>query len=409
MKRLAEGYVNTAIIVFNLLVIAVALNVMLAGVSFIRASLRTVNPVTQKYGNERLAKVYPGKTPQEIDQLLSESWSRPIAYETFTQFMERPFRGQYVNVAAAGFRFSAHQGPWPLDPRAFNVFAFGGSTTFGYGVADSETISSQLQEQLRRRTGQPINIYNFGRAYYYSTQERILFEKLLTGNQRPQLAIFIDGLNDFYYRGNVAQFTSQFEQFVASGSGRSQFTSRWEQLDALGSGRAPQTTEEKLLDLAATLPIVRIAARLFPESESPVTKAPQKLNNDFAEPEGVSEDAEARAMLDRYFANKKMIEAIAAAYNVNAAFVWQPVPMFGYDLNSHLFPENVYIHNNLSAIGYSLLGDFGADNFLRCDALQKDRHEPLYVDNVHYTVAFSKEVASCIADQLIVKRLLTAP
>jgi hypothetical protein len=191
MKRLAEGYVNTAIIVFNVLVIAVALNVMLAGVSFIRASLRTVNPVTQKYDDIDLAKVYPGKTPRQIDELLSE---RPLAYETFTQFMERPFRSQYINVAAAGFRFSAHQGPWPLDPRAFNVFVFGGSTTFGYGVADSETIPSQLQEELRRRTGQPINIYNFGRSYYYSTQERILFEKLLTENQRPQLAIFIDGL-----------------------------------------------------------------------------------------------------------------------------------------------------------------------------------------------------------------------
>jgi hypothetical protein len=144
------------------------------------------------------------------------------------------------------------------------------------------------------------------------------------------------------------------------------------------------------------LPIVRIAARLFPESESPVTQAPQKTNN----------EAKARAMLDRYFANKKMIEAIAAAYNVNAAFIWQPVPMFGYDLNSHLFTK-VYA-NNLPAIGYSLLGDFGADNFLRCDALQKDRHEPLYVDSLHYTAAFSKEVASCIADQLVAKRLLTA-
>ena len=374
MKRLAEGYVNTAIIVFNLLVIAVALNVMLAGVSFIRASLRTVNPVTQKYGNERLAKVYPGKTPQEIDQLLSESWSRPIAYETFTQFTERPFRGQYVNVAEAGFRFSTHQGPWPPDPRAFNVFAFGGSTTFGNGVADSETV--------RRRTGQPINIYNFGRGYYYSTQERILFEKLLTENQRPQLAIFIDGLNDFTvsYWGDRAHFTSLLEQFFESGSG-------------------PQTTEEKLLDLAATLPIVRIAARLFPESESPVTQAPQKLNK----------EAKARAMLDRYFANKKMIEAIAAAHKVNAAFVWQPVPMFGYDLNSHLFSNVVYANeNNIATIGYSLLGDFDADNFLRCDALQKDRHEPLYVDGYHYTAAFSKEVASCIADQLVAKRLLTA-
>src|SRR6516165_10527591 len=168
MKRL---YVTTAIVVFSLLVIAVALNIMAIGVSFVRASLRTANPVAQRYGDERLAKVYPGKTPQEINDLLSETWSRPFIYETFTQFAERPFRGRYVNVDAAGFRFSAGQGPWPPDPRALNVFVFGGSGTFGYGVADSETIPSRLQEELRRRNGQPITIYNFGRGSYYSTQE----------------------------------------------------------------------------------------------------------------------------------------------------------------------------------------------------------------------------------------------
>src|SRR5262249_24328718 len=81
MKRL---YVTTAIVVFSLLVIAVALNIMAIGVSFVRASLRTANPVAQRYGDERLAKVYPGKTPQEINDLLSETWSRPFIYETFT-------------------------------------------------------------------------------------------------------------------------------------------------------------------------------------------------------------------------------------------------------------------------------------------------------------------------------------
>jgi hypothetical protein len=380
MKRLAEAYVTTAVVVFNLLVSMVALNIMAIGVSFVRASLRTANPVVQRYGDERLAKVYPGKTPQEINDLLDEIWPRPLIHETFTEFKERPFRGRYVNVAAAGFRFSAHQGSWPPDPRAFNVFVFGTSRTFGYGVADSETVPSRLQEELRRRSGQPITIYNFGRGFYYSTQERILFEKLLAEGQRPQLVIFIDGGTEFYYPVDP-DFNSGFDRFVATDG-------------------TPQTTAtEALLNLAARLPIVhvtqKIVARLFPETEPPVTQAPQ----------GEHAEAEARAMLDRYLDNKKMIEAVAAAYNVNVAFVWEPVPMVGYDLKSHLFAPQVY--EPVTAIGYGLLGNFSADNFLRCDGLQQDRHEPLYVDNVHYTAAFSKEVASCIADQLMAKRLLT--
>jgi hypothetical protein len=172
----------------------------------------------------------------------------------------------------------------------------------------------------------------------------------LAEDQRPQLVIFIDGLNDFETRGDVAQLTSVFEQFVAS-------------------GRAPQPTgTEALLNLAASLPIVRITQRivahLFPETEPPVTQ---------------DTEAEARAVLDRYLGNKKMIEAVAATYNVNVAFVWQPVPMVGYDLNSHLFAARGYDHDNLVAIGHGLLGNFGADNFLRCDGMQQDRNEPLRV------------------------------
>src|SRR6185369_12207002 len=103
-----------------------------------------------------------------------------------------------VTVDPAGFRAGRDQRPWPPDPARFNVFVFGGSTTFGYGVADGDTIASQLQPLLARH-GRDVAVYNFGRGYYYSTQERILYEQLLAGGFVPALAVFIDGLNDFCY------------------------------------------------------------------------------------------------------------------------------------------------------------------------------------------------------------------
>jgi hypothetical protein len=50
-------------------------------------------------------------------------------------------------------------------------FVFGGSTTFGYGESDNLTIPSNLQYYLREafQTDQSA-VYNFGRAFYFSSQ-----------------------------------------------------------------------------------------------------------------------------------------------------------------------------------------------------------------------------------------------
>jgi hypothetical protein len=45
-------------------------------------------------------------------------------------------------------------------------------------------------------------------------------------------------------------------------------------------------------------------------------------------------------------------------------------------------------------------------NFLWCADIQESRSEPLYVDQVHYTGAFSKAVAGCIAELIRGRGLL---
>ena len=173
--RFTAIYRSTALVFFNLLLLFIFLNVAIAVAVSVRNIFSLENPITDKYEEAALTKVYPGKTRKEIRDLLHETWSRPYIYEPFTQFKERPYRGKYVNVDVNGFRFSAGQASWPPDPAAFNVFVFGGSTTFGYGVTDAETITSYLQTYFREQLRIPARVYNFGRGYYNSTQERIPF------------------------------------------------------------------------------------------------------------------------------------------------------------------------------------------------------------------------------------------
>jgi hypothetical protein len=79
------------------------------------------------------------------------------------------------------------------------VYFFGESTTMCAGT-DLTTIASYFQEHLDGRLigGKQVRAYNFGRAFYFSTQERILFQQLLLNGSVPDFAIFIDGLNEFF-------------------------------------------------------------------------------------------------------------------------------------------------------------------------------------------------------------------
>ena len=218
LRKLWYGYRFTAVTLLNILVALVLLNAILSAV-FIVWDYLLPNPVSTKYGHltSTLSAVYEGLSEREIDDLLKETWSRPFIYEPFTQFKERPYRGFYVNVDSNGFRITKNQGPWPPQSRCLNIFLFGGSTTFGYGVPDGQTIASHLQEYLATRLDRDVRVYNFGRGYYYSTQERILYEELLASGFVPHMAIFIDGMNDFGHRSNEPLLTDRLREFVDHG------------------------------------------------------------------------------------------------------------------------------------------------------------------------------------------------
>jgi len=271
-------------------------------------------------------------------------------------------------------------------PGRFNVFVFWGSTTFGMGLPDDETIASYLQADSSR----VITVYNFGRIFYLSRQEEILFQQLLQSGVVPRVAVFIDGLNDFFYTNGEPGFSPRFRRFMA--------------------GQA----ESNPLD---NVPMVKAAHRFM---KSAVT---------------IEDDASSNALglesvADRWLANKRMIEIMAAGFGVRPIFVWQPVPVYKYDLSYHFLShatfvrkrgpgmdpkallQNLWIHGKLGpkrvddlADGYALMEDLRArgklgSNLLWLADMQQDKRENLYVDAVHYTAAFSKEIAGRICREI---------
>src|SRR5690606_12542714 len=132
----------------------------------------------------------------DIIRLVLENSNVPFVCNDETKFLMGTFDAIYVNVDEAGFRWNDTRPVWPPDDDAFNIFLFGGSTTFGFGEADNNTIATFLQRDLQQYAN--VVVYNFGQHVFFSGQERSLLEQLLEDDFVPNAAIFIDGLNDFY-------------------------------------------------------------------------------------------------------------------------------------------------------------------------------------------------------------------
>lgn len=115
-ERLASYYSSTAILLLNTLVFFIVLNVGAVVILSALESFEKGDPVSEKYGEIKLNKVYPHLTEIEVAELLRETWTRPYVYEPFTQFKEKEFKGKYVNVSPDGYRMGADQAPWPPPP-----------------------------------------------------------------------------------------------------------------------------------------------------------------------------------------------------------------------------------------------------------------------------------------------------
>jgi hypothetical protein len=322
------------------------------------------------YGKE-VFKAYPGWGEEDVKTLLKESWNRGAAwfeYEPFTGYRERPFRGRFFNNVPAGFRLSKHQAPWPPRADAINVFVFGGSTTYGYGLPDNETIASYLGDcAAASPSSTRLAVYNFGRASYFSSQELILFQQLLSAHFIPQVAVFIDGLNEFDHPDGQPRFAGTFRRFM--------------------DGEAPVSGQLE------NIPVVAAAHWL---RNHRVKLLPPK-HKDYAERTAL------QGVIDRWLANKRMIDLIATGFGVRTIFVWQPVPVYKYDLRYHYYLHSdkdfgVYVR---SKYGYALMEEMREQgkldaNVLWLADLQHDKTENLYVDAVHYNATFSREIASQI-------------
>ncbi len=353
-------YIGAAIILFNTLLLFIVLNLICWGALALH-KLRA-RPTYLTYSDNWYRTVYPTMADADWKELLKETKDRPFGFQAYTMFTEIPYQGRYVNISQQGYRLVPGQGPWPMNPKNFNVMIFGGSTVFGYAVGDDQTIPAYLQPIIQKSESRHVCVYNFGRRAYFSTQERILFEQLLRDGAKPNLVVCIDGLNDFLFAAEPSFLEQSQDELLA-----------------------PQGAGHRLLGLWQSLPAGQLAQMLskkfLPPKPAPI-------------PDWSEVDPPA---INRYVWNKQAIEAICASQDIGATFIFQPNPTYhhGLKLKDREWDtrgDQWTIHGYPLMAEYIKKHDMGKD-FLWLGDIQTNPEKRLYVDKWHYAPEFARQIA----------------
>ncbi|MGA8222068.1 MAG: SGNH/GDSL hydrolase family protein, partial [Candidatus Acidiferrales bacterium] len=161
-------------------------------------------------------KGYPrSKFPManESSVYMSEPWAKQFwkenyeagkfSYEPYVVWKQLPYAGQTLNIDPDLRRRIVNS---QCDGKTYTIWMFGGSTMWGAGSPDWETIPSHLAE-LFSKADEPACVRNFAQTGWNNTQEVIeLMLELKRTPNRPNLVIFYDGYNDgytFYQSGKI--------------------------------------------------------------------------------------------------------------------------------------------------------------------------------------------------------------
>lgn len=362
------------------------LTVILAGLAewVAKATLKAIRedrPIYMlSYTPDELSKLYDTDQPEHYREVLAEAWRMgETMYSAFVEYKMIPYQGKHFTITEDGYRSNGR--PQDLAAPGPKVFVFGGSTTMGSGVDDGETIPAYLEEALRA-AGKDAQVFNFGVVSYYSTQERIAFERMLTAGVRPDVVVFVDGLNDFYYC-TIPDVSSWNERLIQTTRARARMP--------LG------------IEIANRSNVVQLARHLGGDKSVVVREWGSFCNSNH----------DVDKVIHRLDTNRRMIDAIGERLGVRTVFVQQPVPTYHYDNAKRPVPvqdEMLGYHINAKA-GYPRMAEMKAagqlwDRNLVWLAELEPAEGNAYVDTVHYSPRFNRAIAQAVAAHILDNALL---
>jgi lysophospholipase L1-like esterase len=310
----------------------------------------------------------------EIDRSAVTQWY------SYVYWRRRPFAGEYINVDERGMR-RTWQAPRADGLRApLKIWVLGGSTVWGAGARDDQTIPSWLAKVLAERApGVPVEVRNYGESGYVSTQELLTLEREIQRGEVPDLTVSYHGINDVF---------ASFQNGVA-GSPQNEFNRR---IDFENFG------------VSALLRIAKASAALRPVM--------WRVSGGAWDAQYSQRTPEMRRQLARetvsiYARNVAILEALAQRFGFAALFYWQPVIFTKPNLSEGerwIHDQQEYIRE-FFGIGYEIARsspELTSDpRFHDIAGIFGEEARPFYIDCCHTNEAANEIIARRIAEDVV--------
>lgn len=235
--------------------------------------------------------------------------SSELRWHPYLYWRRKRFAGRFINVDSDGKRSTWRVPLAERRGRPVEIAIFGGSTMWGTGVRDENTIASQIARELWHVDGIHARVTNHAETGYVSTQNVIALMREIQAAARPDLVVFVDGTNDVW---------SAYQQGV-TGIPQNEFNREREFNLLLPQHRLVLlrylVDPTRYADLAG----IRLAAvlrRRLLRSLS-LTRRTETLR----EPNPILIEQ----VVDIYRRNVEIVKALAASIGTETLFYWQPL------------------------------------------------------------------------------------
>lgn len=263
-------------------------------------------------------------------------------------------------------------------PITITIWAFGGSTMFGTGSSDLDTIPSELVK-ISESHGLGINIKNFGTSGYVHSQSRSrLFHELsiLRKNKKPEIVVFLDGSNDIY-----AAFQNKYAGGIQN--------------------------EREIIDLwnagASFFSSILVPARL-----SSVWRLARGINNRFRAAKYRSDEKEtelkrlSQEICDQYLSESLITQKTVESLGITCFCFWQPSifsakNLTNYEQQQKIAKRELY---NLTRLTNKLIQNSNQKNVHYLGDIFQNHNEPIWIDMYHCGPSGNTIIAQAIFSEL---------
>jgi lysophospholipase L1-like esterase len=307
-------------------------------------------PVAGSLTEDRTQLAYPGQS--WVHRYMVEFHAAgETEWRSYVYWRSHTYHGTYINIDAQGLRHTWNASPSPTAGQP-KIFMFGGSTMWGWGSRDEFTIPSYVSKTLAKIPNAAPWVVNYGEAGYVTTQEVLTLMLELRRGNIPDVVVFYDGVNDAWssFQNGVAGIPQNEFNRVAEFNSRDRLNLRGGVLEKLGMYRVARSVAGALGRSGGS----RAARR---QSIDPVV---------------------VDATVGTYFANVKLVNALAREFGFRAVFFWQPT-MYSKKV---LSPDEDRWRRQGEQRGGGVTRVF-AEQYRAFDAAFKRRLGPTPMDNVH--------------------------